>query len=128
MISAAKALKQRSGSRMVVVTDNNNYGRLICATIHKLVQLHPNLLKEVDLSEVDSNSFQKVPVSVTEGDVEQISSISMYEGQPNETIGYPSTSNEKGGSYFDRLWRAGASTHAERNKRFIIVLTPGIKS
>jgi pentatricopeptide repeat protein len=124
---AAKVLRQKAGgrSRMVIVTDNQWYGRLICATVHKVIRRHPDLLRSVDLSQLDGCTFRKIPVSATDGHIEHISSVSLYEGHPNQTIGYPSPSNDQGNTYFDRLWRAGASTHAERRVRFVIMLEPG---
>jgi len=79
---------------------------------------NPRIFDVVDLAKIDKNqSFKRIQTDV-------IGSVLMFEGLPNETIGYPSDAVEGGivGSYFDRLWRAGAGTHAEKNVRYIIVL------
>lgn len=117
IIAAGKALKRRANSKFVIVTDNLWYGRLICATIEKVMRLNPGLFDAVDLAKLDQ-SFKKIAT------VEGCSSVLMFEGLPNETIGYPSVSSGEGESYFDRLWRAGAGTHAEKRVRHIIVISP----
>jgi len=121
IIAAAKTLKRRSTSRISIVTDNYWYGRLICATIEKVMRQNPGLFRAVDLSKLDnSQSFTTVETNV-EGSA---SSVLMFEGKPNETIGYPSGSTDGGESYFDRLWRAGAGRHAETHARYIVVMSP----
>ena len=121
IIAAAKALKRKSTSRFVIVTDNYWYGRLICATIEKVMRQNSHLLCAMDLAKVDNkDSFVKVEIDA-EGSQ---GSVLMFEGKPNESIGYPSRSTEEGESYFDRLWRAGAGRHAETHARYIIVMSP----
>jgi len=121
IIAVAKALKRKATSKFVVVTDNYWHGRLICATIEKVMRQNPGLICAVDLTKLDNNqSFVKVEIDA-EG---SSSSALMFEGKPNESIGYPSGSTEEGGSYFDRLWRAGAGRHAETHARYIVVISP----
>ena len=123
MIQVGKTLKRNSQSRFVIVTDNFWYGRLICATVEKVMRQNPGLFRSVDLASVD-NSFSKVQTS----DDGNSGSVLMFEGKPNGTIGYPSGSDSEGGSYFDRLWRAGAGRHAEMHARYIVILSPGSKN
>jgi len=121
IIAGAKALKRKPKSRFIIVTDNYWYGRLICATIEKVVRQNPGLLCALDLTNLDNNqSFTKVET----GDEGSPTSVLMFEGKPNESIGYPSGSSEEGESYFDRLWRAGAGRHAETHARYIVVMSP----
>jgi pentatricopeptide repeat protein len=118
IIAIGKALKRNVKSKFVVVTDNFWYGRLICATIERAMRQNPGLFCAVDLTEFGSEqSFAKVE---TDTDVSE-GTVLMFQGKPNETIGYPSGSTE-GESYFDRLWRAGAGRHAETHTRYIIVM------
>jgi len=120
IIAAGKSLKRVSTSKLVIVTDNLWYGRLICATIEKVMRHNPTLFDVVDLAKIDENqSFKRIQTNF-------IGSVLMFEGLPNETIGYPSDAVE-GGSYFDRLWRAGAGTHAEKNVRYIIAIASVVK-
>ena len=109
ILAAMKCLKRVSTSKFVMVTDNLWEGKLICATIEKVMRQKPGLLDSVDLTKLNQ-SFKKI-----EG---LDGSVSMFEGLPNESIGYPSPGSE-GGSYFDRLWR-----HSEKNVRYIIVIAP----
>ena len=119
IFAVGNSLKRIPRSRFVVVTDNFWYGRLICATIEKVMRHNPGLFRAVDLASADK-SFTKVETN----DDGSPSSVLMFEGKPNETVGYPSGSASEGGSYFDRLWRAGAGRHAEMHARYIVVLSP----
>ncbi|KAL3915691.1 MAG: hypothetical protein SGILL_005528 [Bacillariaceae sp.] len=119
LLAAAKALKKHS--KLVIVTDNKWYGRLICATLTKAKRMSPVLLENYDLEQED-NSFHVV--DSRKADTTEESTV-MFEGQPNETIGYPSRKVERGESYFDRLWRAGGGAHAEKRSRYVIVQKRG---
>jgi hypothetical protein len=120
ILAAIRCLKRDPDSRLTIVTDNKFYGQLICSTIAKVYHEKKKLFSCVDLGKLDS-SFQKIDSGSPSSRVIQI-----FEGQPNETIGFPKQTKEstKGESYFDRLWRAGAGTYADKRKRFIIVLSP----
>jgi hypothetical protein len=121
IIAVGKALKKMTCSRFVIVTDNFWYSRLICATIEKVMRQNSGLFRVVDLANVDSSqSFTKVETN----DEGNASSVLLFKGKPNETIGYPSGSEGEGESYFDRLWRAGAGRHAEMHERYIVVMSP----
>jgi hypothetical protein len=130
LISAGKCLSANANSRIVIVTDNRWYGRLICATLVKACRTCSGLLVPVDLSKEDDTfelveSFPDSHIRPS-GNPNSETSVGMFRGQPNESIGYPKRlmdSNESTGeSYFDRLWRSGGGTHAEKHARFIIVL------
>lgn len=128
IVAAANCLRRTTKSRLVIVTDNRWYGKLICATLHRVLNEHPGMLHAVDLAKIDTQ-FAKAE-AILEGDgKDALKSLSndaiMFVGTPNETIGYPSGRKEKGESYFDRLWRAGGGTHAEKRSRFVIVMSPG---
>lgn len=126
ILAAAKCLSKSSDSRLIIVTDNRWYGRLICATLVKVTRENTGLLYPVDLSTL-SNGFKTIetfPHSTMDSDKKD--TIPLFEGQPDETIGHPQgnglSMNASGASYFDRLWRSGAGTHAESSARFIIVM------
>ena len=107
LLAAATAL--RPGGRLVIVTDNHWYGKLLGATLVKLIRQH----KRVLLPDKKIKSHYKV----TESFAEQ---VVLYEGTPSAVVGHAPVSG--GASYFDRLWKVGASTHAETERRFLLVL------
>lgn len=110
LIAAAKCLKSDGEGRLIIVTDNMWYGQLICKTFEKVMQRERGLLTQVELD--SRNGFYRVGAGT----------VYLYEGSPNEAIAHASPLSDGGSSYFDRLWRTGAGTHAERRKRFAIVM------
>jgi pentatricopeptide repeat protein len=123
LISAARCLDDCNG-KLIIVTDNRWYANLICATLLKVMKQKQN---------EDSQSFYSVPLDRGSGFVaietfnagpSDCFQVTLYEGQPNESIGHltASTSSQKGSTYFDRLWRKGAGTHADAQKRFTICM------
>lgn len=123
LLSAARCLDDCKG-RLIIVTDNRWYANLICATLLKVMKQKQN---------EDSPSFYTVPLDRSSGFVaietfnagpSDCFQVRLYEGQPNESIGHwtASTSSQKGSTYFDRLWRKGAGTHADAQKRFTICM------
>lgn len=114
LMAAAQCLKVTEG-RLVIVTDNKWYAQLICATLTKMNRQRGNLLSPVNLAKLDGR-FQLIDEKM---------GTPFFEGQPNETIGHSSSAKpgSEGESYFDRLWRSGAGTHAERHRRFIILMS-----
>ena len=123
--AAANCLSILQESRLIIVTDNKWYGRLICATIVRLMRESPGLLYPVDLTKLNPEIKMVEQFPEPSDDVNGKATISLYEGQPDKNIGYPEVNNAlkslKGASYFDRLWRSGGGTHADKSKRFIIV-------
>ncbi|CAJ1905814.1 unnamed protein product [Cylindrotheca closterium] len=119
LVAAAKCLTKSSHGKLVIVTDNHWYGRLICATFVRIARQNPNLFQPVDLSKHHYEEVEAFPV----GTLNQLPVI-MYEGQPGEAIGHAKLNkDDKGSSYFDRLWRSGAGSHAEKRSRFVIVMS-----
>lgn len=118
LATAASCLE--SNGKIVIVTDNRWYARLLCATFVKVGRGYkglrsavPGAMKQSGLRETESfldpNSKVKPPVI-------------LYEGLPGEGIvGHFKTSGS-GDSYFDRLWRTGAGSHSERRTRFVIIM------
>jgi Putative methyltransferase len=119
LVAAIGALKRSPKSKLIIVTDNKWYARLICVTLHKVKKMYPGRLETFDLPKADE-SFHKVEIPEIEEAAEDCLAT-IFEGQPNETIGYPLSREGGGNSYFDRLWRAGAGTHAEMRTRFVFV-------
>ena len=124
LLSAVKCLK--TAGELIIVTDNRWYAKLICSTLLKVItcnQIQPGLCnkafnKNAGIQQVDS-FFQNVRGSRRQN------RVNLYEGKPNESIGHvaPNGENSQGGtSYFDRLWKSGAGTHAETQRRFIIAM------
>lgn len=116
LVAAANCLTNSPESKIVIVTDNKWYGRLICATLVRIRRKHPNLLHSFDCTKYNYETVETFDEGVTK--------VSLFQGQPDESIGYSrQEGNGKGVSYFDRLWRTGAGSHAEKRSRFIIVMT-----
>ncbi len=117
--AAAKCLSLNEKSRLVIVTDNRWYGRLLCATLVKVMRSEKNLLFPVAL-DAAFKVLESFPVDCDAGSEQQ---VALHEGRPNKMIGHPDQdgSDYEGATYFDRLWRSGAGTHADKSSRFIIV-------
>ena len=120
--SAIRCLSEVNGE-LIIVTDNRWYGKLLCATLLKVMSTkdwrlynkvfdHTSGIRQIETFH-ESKEGSKFKNKVI-----------LYEGSPNETIGHFTAKHEDkdsvGSSYFDRLWRSGAGTHAEVEKRFII--------
>ena len=136
--------------KMIIVTDNRNYGRLICATMVKVFRQNKGSLGCI----MDLNDEMKVvetfPVNDDQVSIKKKLSVTgsssssspapapapapasndvvLWEGHPGPKIGHAPLTTESsntvtGRSYFDRLWRTGAGKHAERHLRFIIAVT-----
>jgi tRNA G46 methylase TrmB len=109
IINAMECLESREG-RLVIVTDNQMYARLIAASAQKAIKSKPNLIMPVN----QVRSMLRV---------ETFGTVTILQGQPGEVIRHSSSKGRGiGQSYFDRLWNTGAGAHSERSKRFIIVL------
>ena len=102
------------GGRIVIVTDNRNYGNLICATFVRLLRKRRGCLRCLDATQA-----KKMKLKSTESFPEN---ITMYEGKPSLQIGHARDDMLTGQSYFDRLWTTGAGSHADTIRRYIIVM------
>jgi len=137
------------GGQLIIVTDNRWYANLICCTVVKLMRKHAGLLHSGRSDDTDTllRRVEEFPISrstttstsTTEDTTTAATpKVILYEGRPNEFIecvtgtGHhqqhqrrrePRTGEGGGTSYFDRLWRSGAGTHAETKRRFVIYLT-----
>jgi pentatricopeptide repeat protein len=112
IVAASDCLK-RDG-RIVIVTDNKWYGRLLCATFSKVMLAHKNMYRSASVNELNNFGLKVVDKSMHP--------VFLAEGRPNEKIGHVRLSANEGASYFDRLWKTGAGGHAEMTSRFVIVL------
>ena len=145
LLEIGKCLRPNGQGRLVIVTDNRWYARLICLSLQKAMLLysppdnerHEYLFHNHNPSHHHFGGGKKLFHVETfhyhqnDKKKKQISDVIMYEGKPSEQIGHyvPSTaasssnsSSSVGSSYFDRLWMSGAGKHAEMKKRFIIVM------
>ena len=109
LIAAVECLEPQDG-QLIIVTDNRMYARLICASVVKAMKSRPALIEPL--------SFKNMR------NIESFGPVSLFEGQPGESIRHAPHSGVSGQSYFDRLWKTGAGSHAERSKRFIIAVRP----
>jgi hypothetical protein len=125
LIKAARCLDSETGE-MVIVTDTRWYANLICATLLKVMKQEKDLFFTTPLDEASGIR----PIDVFHGD-SKLSSVTLYEGQPNESIAHSYshdvTSQSSGSTYFDRLWRKGAGNHADVKKRYIICMCRNTK-
>lgn len=113
IISAARCLEPKGKGRLIIVTDNVIYARLICRTMIRVLEEDTKL---VGLSPGEVRDLRRIESFGQ-------SSIHIYEGKPSLSIGHYTPKKFEGGtSYFDRLWRTGAGKHADMRKRFIIAV------
>jgi len=100
----------RPGGRITVVTDNKWYAKLVCVTCVRLARQ----IKGVHVPK--ASEFRGLR------EIERFNhGIRLFQGQPNNSIGHAET--EGGGSYFDRLWRAGTSNYAQKTTRFVVLVS-----
>jgi pentatricopeptide repeat protein len=107
LISAVECLEPREG-QLIIVTDNRMYARLICVSLVKTLKSRPALIEPLSINGMRS--------------IESFGPVSLFEGQPGENVRHATLQGTSGQSYFDRLWKTGAGTHAERSKRFIVAV------
>lgn len=114
LISASKCLNMESRGKLIIVTDNRWYARLICATLAKVMKLCKGIICTSDLG-------GQLGIRHIETFGKSRDRVILYEGQPSQAIRHSAGNHtQPGSSYFDRLWRSGAGTHAEWRARFII--------
>lgn len=118
--AAASCLQADKSARLVIVTDNRWYARLICATLVSVVRNGDGILQSMG-SDFGQRSGLRALETFRLPDSSPENQVIMFQGQPCEEIGH-SLSSGVGSSYFDRLWKAGAGKHAEQNARFIIMM------
>lgn len=109
---ASEALAK--GGRIVVVTDNRNYGNLVCATFVRLQSRKKGLLRSLDEEKARKMKLKKVEMFMN--------GVVLYEGIPSLQLGHARDDMLTGQSYFDRLWKTGAGSHAESTRRYIIAM------
>jgi len=113
----AKSLKKNGDGKLIIITDNLCYARLLCNSILKLNK--------------EGVIFEQIKVPLNEFYTYESFNNSSYDqvillkGYPCEAIGHCNAQNHhfEGKSYFDRLWRTGiGKKYAEVEKRYIIAL------
>jgi tRNA G46 methylase TrmB len=97
-------LDPKNSGRLVIVTDNRWYARLICVTLVKALRCLSHLFNSVKL---DEKGFTPVE-TFSEDNIDVV----LYEGQPSAALGQP-----QGSSYFDRLW-----SHSKKRLRFVVMI------
>lgn len=120
LLAAAHCLRPNGEGRLIIVTDNRWYATLIISTLEKVVAQNEKLLTQIDLDE--KRGYRRVDHFASRSP--SISRLSLFEGKPSEAIGHSTLKNNgnSGASYFDRLWRTGAGSHAEMKRRFVIAV------
>lgn len=121
LAKAASCLKSKG--KIVIVTDNRWYARLLCATFVKVAHDYKDVALRSSTPNEMNESGLRLADSFADPKSKAKSAVILYKGLPGEAIGYVKTGKEDGGvSYFDRLWRTGAGSHSERRTRFVIVM------
>jgi tRNA G46 methylase TrmB len=120
IVAAARALKP--DGKLVVVTDNRNYGRLVCATLAKLSRARPEMIRCPTFHELESSGLRRS--NDTPRMAAHASSIALYEKRLGSSAGTDAASQSASSTWFDRLWTtAGASSsHAEQHTRYVILM------
>lgn len=108
IIEMSRSLK--ADGKIIVVSDNRFYARLLAATFARVVNQDKKLIRSVRPNELKDSSLQHAESFSNE--------VDLYEGRPERAIGHAKNSS----SYFDRLWRTGAGSHSERRTRFVILM------
>jgi pentatricopeptide repeat protein len=119
IVSAAHTLQP--GGKLVIVTDNRNYGRLLCATVAKVLRHHPNLLRAPNSTELQAFALRRSESTGTQNVIlyERHRQSSPSRENHSEALTPPPAAT----TWFDRLWKtAGASIHAEQHTRFVILM------
>jgi pentatricopeptide repeat protein len=103
IVAMGRCLKQHG--KIVIVSDNRSYARLIAATFAKVVRENKNLIRSIKPNELKDSTLRHL------------------ESFSNVVDLYSQNSAENNGtSYFDRLWRTGAGSHSEKRTRFMILM------
>ena len=119
LVAAARCLKKDDGGgRLVIVSDNHWYARLICATLARVRRQQkkgkPILLRSVSLREAAGAKEYRELRHVESFDN---GSVELYQRESSSRSGAA-----VGSTWFDRLWRTGAGSHAERTTRFVVIM------
>lgn len=109
IFAAARCLK--TDGKIAIVTDNRWYAKLLGATFARVVVQNRGLLRQATSLELQGTGLRRSE-SFGEG-------IVLYEAQPMSSSG---RNEDCGVTWFDRLWRTGAGSHAERKTRYVFVL------
>ena len=111
------------GGRLTIVTDNQYYAKLLLQSVGALSSggtRHFLSFQMTELQESQGKDTTGLTVEETSGEV------MLYRGQPGPACGHAVVAS----SYFDRLWKTGASKSASASARWLLVLrregqTPG---
>ena len=112
MLAARSALLP--GGRMVIVSDNLHYTKELAHSLSQTISRNPALYSndKSALAGASLRLFKSVRSSGAAG------AVDVLEGTPSRSLGYA----KGGSSYFDKLWKTGAGSHASKNNRYIISL------
>lgn len=121
LVAAGRALQNKG--RIVIVTDNMNYARLLCATVVRIYRQRSSSLQSSRLKPKEFGMREVESFLLNESKPDD-GRVVLMEGQPSSKMGHAisNASSGKGSSYFDRLWRTGACEHASTKERYVLVL------
>lgn len=105
LMTMAEALESKG--KIIIVTDNRSYSRLLAATFAKVL-----------------NQQKKLPLlgSTPPKELKDSPSLRHLESFLGVVDVYTQENGDHGTSYFDRLWRTGVGNHSEKRTRFIIMM------
>jgi pentatricopeptide repeat protein len=87
-----------------VITDNQNYARLLAATFAKVIKGRKKFVQPCKPGALTKSSLRKG---------ESYANVDIYKMDGTSAVG---------SSYFDRLWQTGAGSHSHKGTRFILLL------
>mmetsp|Transcript_24913 Transcript_24913/g.76850 ORF Transcript_24913/g.76850 Transcript_24913/m.76850 type:complete len:150 (+) Transcript_24913:154-603(+) len=102
---AAAASALREGGALTIASDNANYAALVSSLVDDRIFAAPPLT-----ASAPGERYARLPSSI------------VHAGAPGPAVGWPAREVATGDSFFDRLWRRGASRHASRGDRFVVHL------
>lgn len=115
--AAGRTLRARDGT-MAIVTDNRNYGRLLCATVARTVRRHPELsLRGPTAGELTAAGLRRSEI---------VGDVALCERHRDLDHRSNLDGTTESSTWFDRLWTTGASTHAEQHTRFVVLVYRGV--
>ncbi|GMH88268.1 hypothetical protein TrST_g6923 [Triparma strigata] len=106
--------KLKPSGRLIIVSDNLAYARLLCKNIGGLISSRSVNFNN-DSSVVVGSSELRLGESVR---FKGGRGIDLLRGHPGKSLGF----EEGGESYFDGLWKTGAGSHASKSERYVICL------
>ena len=105
------------GGRLTIVTDNQYYAKLLLQSVGALSSGGTRHFLSYQMTELQESSGEDTTGLTVE---EASGEVILYRGQPGPACGHAVVAS----SYFDRLWKTGASKSASASARWYDRLAP----